>query len=99
MGGFMKKLSMFLFAAMMSSSVMAEVSNVRITSYVYVNQERKVAELCGVVDNMTRTPTFVQVTVDHNSNRPASYNTVVGPNGKFCMVVVTYFGTAVARSY
>ncbi len=95
----MKKLSMFLLASAMSFSVMANEPTVQITSYVYVNQERKVAELCGVVSNMTKAPTFVQVTVDYNSRKPAPYNTVVGPDGRFCMTVVTYYGTAIARTF
>lgn len=94
----MKK--MLAAVALLSSfTVMAQEPSVRITSYTYVNQERKLAELCGVVSNMTKTPTHVQVTVDYNSSKPANYNTLVGPDGRFCTVVVTYYGTATARTF
>lgn len=76
----------------------AFAADVRITSFVYTSQERKVAELCGVVSNAATTPTFVQITVDEKSKRPATYNTHAGPNGKFCTVVVTYYGTAIAEA-
>jgi hypothetical protein len=34
------------------------------------------------------------VIVDPGSRRPATYNTIAGSNGKFCIQVVTYRGTA-----
>lgn len=92
----MRKL-VLLSLLLMSFSALAAPS-VKITSYVYVNQERKVAELCGVVSEAASTPTFVQITVDENSKRPATYNTLAGADGKFCTVVVTYYGTAVAKA-
>lgn len=89
---------MLLSLALISFNAFAEAPSVKITSYVYVNQERKVAELCGVVSNATTTPTFVQITVDETSKRPATYNTWVGADGKFCTVVVSYYGTAIAKA-
>lgn len=94
----MRKL-ILLSLALVSFSAFAEGPSAKITSYVYINQERKVAELCGVVSDMTSTPTFVQITVDERSKRPATYNTLAGADGKFCTVVVTYYGTAVAKAY
>ena len=93
----MRKL-MLLSLALISFNAFAEAPSVKITSYVYVNQERKVAELCGVVSNATTTPTFVQITVDETSKRPATYNTWAGADGKFCTVVVSYYGTAIAKA-
>jgi hypothetical protein len=96
----MKKWLLILTLSLMASSAFAETSSaVKITSYTYINQERKVAELCGVVLNPTSNATFVQLTVDYNSKRPANYNTVAGPDGRFCTVVVTYFGTAIAKLF
>lgn len=96
----MKKWLSILCLGLLSSSAFAETEAiVKITSYTYINQERKVAELCGVVLNQTNVPTHVQVTVDYNSKRPANYNTIAGPDGKFCTVVVTYYGTAIARLF
>ncbi len=93
----MRKL-MLLSLALLSFSAFAEGPSVKITSYVYINQERKVAELCGVVSNAATTPTFVQITVDETSKRPATYNTWAGADGKFCSVVVSYYGTAIAKA-
>ncbi|AUN99241.1 hypothetical protein DOM21_04765 [Bacteriovorax stolpii] len=93
----MRKL-MLLSLALISFNAFAEAPSVKITSYVYINQERKVAELCGVVSNATTTPTFVQITVDETSKRPATYNTWAGADGKFCSVVVSYYGTAIAKA-
>lgn len=93
----MKKLLSLMALSLMSVSAIAVEPSVQITSYTYVNQERKVAELCGVVSNSTGGANFVQITVDYNSKRPATYNTIAGSDGKFCTVVVTYYGTAQAR--
>jgi len=97
----MKKWLSILCLFLISASTFAEdtTAAVKITSYTYINQERKVAELCGVVLNQTNVPSHVQVTVDYNSKRPANYNTVVGPDGRFCTVVVTYYGTAIAKLF
>lgn len=93
----MRKL-MLLALSLVSLNAFAEGPTTKITSFVYINQERKVAELCGVVSNPTTTPTFIQITVDETSKRPATYNTLAGADGKFCSVVVTYYGTAVAKA-
>jgi len=91
----MRKLTMILALGLLSSTAMA--ADVKITSFNYVNQERRVAELCGTVTGSEAPTTFVQVTVDERSKRPATYNTMAGPNGKFCTVVITFYGTAVAE--
>ena len=84
-----------LVLGLVSSTAMA--ADVKITSYVYVNNERRVAEICGVVTGSDTPNTFIQITVDHKSKRPATYNTLAGPNGKFCTVVSTFHGTAIAE--
>jgi hypothetical protein len=76
---------------------MAAMPTVKITSFVYNGQDRRAAELCGVVTDQVTTPTFVQVIVDHTASRPANYNTLVGSDGKFCIAVVTLRGTAIAK--
>lgn len=81
------------------SSVSVFAATVKVTSFQYVrmgNTQGPVAELCGAVEGATAAPTFVQVTVDHNTSKPGHYNTLAGTNGKFCMTVVTYRGTAEA---
>jgi hypothetical protein len=80
-----------------STQLFAAEPGITITSFTYTGAERKLAELCGTVNNMTKVPTYVRVTVDHTSDRPATYNTLVGSNGKFCLAVITYHGTANAR--
>jgi len=92
----MRKLMMVLALGLLSSTAFA--ADVKINSFTYVNKERRIAELCGTVTNTTGPSTFVQITVDETSKRPATYNTLAGPNGKFCTVVVTYFGTAIAEA-
>ncbi len=52
------------------------------------------AELCGMVEGATASPSFVRVLVDPKSKNPASYNTLAGIDGKFCLAVITYRGTA-----
>ncbi len=93
----MRKLMMVLALTLLSGTAMA--ANVKITSFNYVNQERRVAELCGVVTDSEGPATLVQITVDERSKRPATYNTMAGPNGKFCTVVVTFYGTASAEVF
>lgn len=92
----MRKLMMVLALGLLSSAAIA--ADVKINSFTYVNKERRIAELCGTVTNAQGPSTFVQVTVDETSKRPAIYNTLAGPNGKFCTVVITYYGTAIAEA-
>lgn len=94
----MRKLLAIAALSLMSFAAMAETS-VEITSYLYTNSERKVAEICGVVKEATSPVTNVQIVVDYNSKRPGTYNTIAGPNGKFCTVVVSYYGTAKATAF
>lgn len=92
----MRKLIMALSLTVLSTAAFA--ADVKIDSYTYVNKERKIAELCGTVTNSSTSQTFVQITVDEQSKRPAIYNTWAGPSGKFCSVVITYYGTAIAEA-
>ncbi len=92
----MRKLMMVLALGLLSSTAFA--ADVKINSFTYVNKERRIAELCGTVTNSQGPSTFVQITVDETSKRPATYNTLAGPTGKFCAVVITYYGTAIAEA-
>ncbi|MBC7427840.1 MAG: hypothetical protein H7336_04450 [Bacteriovorax sp.] len=94
----MRKLFVISAMSLMSFAALAETS-VEITSYIYTNQERKVAEICGVVKEPASTPSYVKVVVDYNSKRPATYNAIAGADGKFCQVVVSYYGTAQASAF
>lgn len=88
-----------LLSTLISSSAFAAEPTVKITSFVYANAERKLAELCGVVSDMSASPTYVRITVDPNTSRPGVYNTFAGGDGKFCLTVITHSGMASARAW
>lgn len=94
----MRSLKLILCLGLLSLSTFATAASVKIDSYTYSAQNSKVAELCGTVTGATTTPSFVQITVDYNSKQPAIYNTIANANGKFCTLVVTYYGTATATA-
>lgn len=91
----MFKLIMALALGIIGSTAMA--AEVKITSYNYVNNERRIAEICGIVTGSETATSFVQITVDHKSKRPMIYNTFAGPNGNFCTIVNSFHGTAIAE--
>jgi hypothetical protein len=74
-------------------------ATVKVTSFNYVlsgasSPFNPLAELCGVVEGSTSSPTFVHALIDVRSKNPGSYNTVADRDGKFCLAVITYRGTA-----
>lgn len=80
-------------------SMTAFAASVKVTSFNYVrtgtnDMGNPLAELCGLVEGATAAPSYVQVLVDPKSKNPASYNTLAGSDGKFCLAVITYRGTA-----
>jgi hypothetical protein len=87
-----------LVLALFVSSLSSMAASVKITSFNYVRGAdtafSPLAELCGRVTDATSVPTFIQVLVDHKANRPGTYNTLAGTDGKFCLAVITYRGTA-----
>ena len=87
-----------LMAALFVSTSAFAVT-VKITSFNYIRSGDPYAELCGKVEEATDAVTHVRVVVDHRSNKPAVYNTVAGADGKFCVSVVTYRGTAEASIF
>lgn len=92
----MRRLSLAAFICVFGPSVFAADPSVKITSFSYVTGSNRMAELCGEVSDTTSAQTYVQVTVDPNSKNPAAYNVYAG-RGKFCTVVVTYTGSAIAE--
>ncbi len=86
----MKKL--IVLAALLSLPAMA--ATVKVTSFNWIRSGEPHAELCGLVEGATSAPSFVRVVIDHRTNRPAVYNTMAGVDGKFCVAVITYRGTA-----
>jgi hypothetical protein len=96
---FMRTLKLSVLFSLLTFSAFASAApTVKIDSYTYTAQGVRTAELCGTVSNMTATPTFVRITVDESSKQPAVYNTLAGADGKFCTLVVTYYGTAIATA-
>jgi hypothetical protein len=91
----MRKLA-FLFLLLASFSSLA--ASVKITSFVYVRNDRYLAELCGVVEGAS-SPSFVKLNVDFKGSRPAVYNAVAGEDGKFCQALITYRGEAEATVF
>ncbi len=89
----------FIVLASLVLSTSAFAASIKITSFTMVRSGEPTAELCGVVSEATEVPTFVRVVVDHRSNRPGVYNAVAGADGKFCLAVITYRGTAEASVF
>lgn len=87
----MKKL---IALAALTLSMSSLAATVKVTSFVYLRSGEPQAELCGTVEGATSSPSFVRAQIDHRTNRPATYNTLAGIDGKFCISVVTYRGTA-----
>jgi hypothetical protein len=71
----------------------ADDAKIQITSFDYVNNAGRVAEICGKVTGAT-TATLARVVVDVNTSNPGIYNVMVGKDGMFCTVVASYRGTA-----
>lgn len=88
----------FLAMAVLVSSVTSFAATVKVTSFNYIRTSNELnsplAELCGLVEGAADAPSFVRILVDPKSKNPASYNTVAGTDGKFCMAVITFRGTA-----
>ena len=94
-GVIMKK---FIALALLVFSFASIAVTVKVTSFNYVRNQNDLyhplAELCGLVEGATSAPSFVQVLVDPKSKEPASYNTIAGKDGKFCLAVITFRGNA-----
>jgi hypothetical protein len=76
-----------------SASSFAEGPKVEVSSFVYVNNAGRVAELCGKVSGVD-SAVQVRVLVDVNTNAPGVYNVMAGKDGLFCTLVASYRGTA-----
>lgn len=91
-------MKMFLGFTLLVSSLSAIAASVKVTSFNYVRNANDLthplAELCGTVSGATSLPSFVRIQIDPKSNNPATYNTLAGQDGKFCLAVITYRGAA-----
>lgn len=90
-------LGMLLGALYEIPAFSGEAAKVEVTSFRYAGGNlTHSAELCGKVSGQLQTPIFVKIVVDEKSKDPGIYNAIVGPENKFCITVVTYYGTASA---
>ncbi len=80
-----------------ATSFAVAAPSVKITSFLSAGRGTKAAEVCGVVSGISGTWSPVKIIVDHDGERPGSYNTIVDAMGKFCVSVVTFNGTAKAE--
>ncbi|MBY0516524.1 MAG: hypothetical protein K2P81_06425 [Bacteriovoracaceae bacterium] len=92
----MKSIMTIAALTLMTSAFAADI---KITSFNFVRSGEPAAELCGEVSNATSTPSYVRVAVDHKTARPAIYNTIAGADGRFCLSVITWRGTAEASVF
>lgn len=88
----MKKL---LFALLFASSAFA--SEVRITRFVPVTPDGRLAELCGQVIPAPSTFT-VRALVDYGTAWESPYTVSVDYQGRFCHVVATRYGRVLVIS-
>ena len=91
----------FVIVALVLLTQVAQAdTSVKITSFFFLQsgaERSPAAELCGVLAAPTGKPELVKVSVDVNSKNPATYNSWTGKDGKFCLVLATYAGTADAE--
>lgn len=87
----------FVFCFLSTSLALA--SQVKITSFRFVNyasQHSPIAEICGELVSPTGKSELVRIVVDPDSKGPGRYNTQTGKDGKFCHIIATYTGKALA---
>lgn len=86
-------LMLFIFGAI---NAFAAPATVKITSFYYAGSHTRAAEVCGQVDGMSGQSALVRVIVDEKSKTPGIYHATVEADGRFCLTVVTSYGTASA---
>lgn len=84
---------LLIFGAINVSAVQATV---KITSFSYAGSHTRAAEVCGQVEGMSGQSALVRVIVDEKSKTPGIYHATVEADGRFCLTVVTSYGTASA---
>jgi hypothetical protein len=95
MEGFMKYI---LGVLLTSATAFAANPTVEITSFYFVGQSNRLAEICGVVKDAGK-PVAVRVVSDYNTDRPGVYNALAGTDGLFCTTLVSYSGRAMASIF
>lgn len=86
----MKKI---MTVALVFGSLSALAAEIKVTSFNYVGQQSRVAELCGVVSGHEG-HAHIRIAVDDQTSKPGIYNTIAGTDGKFCAIVMSYSGRA-----
>jgi hypothetical protein len=91
---FMLVMGILLTGALASADEVA--STIEISSFIMAGTRTRAAEICGKVSGATAPFVTAKITVDPKSSRPGTYNVLVGSDGKYCVTVVTFSGTAEA---
>ncbi len=88
--------ALILFFGVAAQSFAEVPPTVEIKSFLMAGTRTRAAEICGKVSGMTSSFVTAKVLVDPKSDRPGTYNVIVGDDGKFCVTVITYTGRAEA---
>ncbi|MGE0615336.1 MAG: hypothetical protein AB7P04_06825 [Bacteriovoracia bacterium] len=102
----MKKISkitfgLLIWAGFSSAIAQAEVK-VEITSFYEVIRGGRMAEVCGKVTGATADQLknmHVEISPDYRSKNAGHYATVVDKEGRYCAVVVTFYGEVQAEAW
>ena len=92
--------AIFTAILLLSSTALAATDTVKITSFYFLENgaaRTPAAELCGSLNQPTGKPEMIKITVDPKSKDPGMYNAWTGKDGKFCLVLATYSGSADAE--
>jgi hypothetical protein len=78
-------------------SFAASAVELKITSLRWVGPiDNRTAEVCGMVKDQENFPTYIRLTADKRWS-PGHFQTFAGPDGKFCQLIHTYYGTVDAE--
>jgi hypothetical protein len=88
--------SAFLISTSAVAAAPSVTPSVEVTSFLMSYPRGPIAELCGRVTGLEKGYAVAKVVIDFNTNRPGTYNVLVGADGHFCTTVATYYGTAQA---
>lgn len=89
----MISLGLYLLLGITERSEAADVSNVKVDSFVSIGHGVSAAEICGHLEGSVKSAQILIVT-DPRSKGPGKYIALTTPQGEFCAVVGTATGQA-----
>ena len=95
-GNNMLKIFSLLIASVAFSGTALAEAKVEIKSFISAGSRTNAAEVCGLVIGVSAPTVIVEVKVDGSGKNPGYYSVLVNRDGKFCVTVVTWDGTAEA---